>query len=80
MNLITADFILTCNDNFEIIKDGALVFEKEILEIGEKQTLLEKYPNAKRIDSPKNSVLLPGLINPHVHLEFSANTTTLHYG
>ena len=70
MNLITADFILTCNDNFEIIKDGALVFEKEILEIGEKQTLLEKYPNAKRIDSPKNSVLLHGLINPHVHLEF----------
>jgi cytosine/adenosine deaminase-related metal-dependent hydrolase len=38
------------------------------------------YPNAEVIKSSPQSVLLPGLTNPHVHLEFSANQGLLHFG
>ena len=34
MQLLCADFVLTCNTTFEIIEDGAVAFEKSIVEIG----------------------------------------------
>ncbi len=40
----------------------------------------KKYPNIEITSLKENSVLMPGLINSHVHLEFSSNTTTLKYG
>lgn len=80
MTLITADFVLTCNETFELIEHGAMVFEETILDVGSAEVLKEKYPHATIIQTPENSVLLPGLINSHVHLEFSANQTMLHYG
>ena len=80
MTLITADFVLTCNETFELIEHGGMVFEETILDVGTADELREKYPHATIIQTPTNSVLLPGLINSHVHLEFSANQTMLHYG
>ena len=80
MTVITADFVLVCNEGFDIIEKGALVFDKTIIDIGTSENLLAKYPQAEHIETAPNSVLLPGLINVHVHLEFSANTTKLHYG
>ncbi|AFL67635.1 aminofutalosine deaminase family hydrolase [Sulfurospirillum barnesii] len=80
MTLITADFILTCNEHFEIIEEGAVLFDAQILEVGKASILKEKHPTVTCIETPKNSVLLPGLINSHVHLEFSANQSMLHYG
>ena len=80
MQLLCADFVLTCNTTFEIIEDGAVAFEESIVDVGKREALLEKYPDATLIQTPSNSVLLPGLINTHVHLEFSANQTMLAYG
>lgn len=80
MKILTADFILTCNENFDILENSSICFDKTILEIGNKEDLALKYPNAEHITLPKNSILLPGLINPHVHLEFSSNTSSLSYG
>lgn len=80
MQLLCADFVLTCNTSFDIIEDGAVVFESDIIEVGKREDLERKYPDIPSIKTPSNSVLLPGLINVHVHLEFSANQSMLSYG
>lgn len=80
MQLLCADFVLTCNTSFDIIEDGAVVFESDIIEVGKREDLERKYPDIPSIKTSANSVLLPGLINVHVHLEFSANQSMLSYG
>ncbi len=80
MKILRADYIVTSNENFDILRDKAICFDEKILEIGEVEALQKKYPEASYHDSGKNSLLMPGLINPHVHLEFSANKTNLKYG
>ena len=80
MNFITANWLLTCDNNFTVIKNGGIVFDEKIIEVGEAEILKEKFPNIKEKNLGKNSCLMPGLINPHIHLEFSANKTTLKYG
>ncbi len=80
MKIITANYILTCNAKFEIIKDGAVCFDQKIIAVGKKEEILTRFKECEIIEGGKNSVLMPGLINPHVHLEFSGNLTTLEYG
>ena len=80
MRILRADYILTSNDNFEILRDKAVCFDDKIVEIGDAKVLQEKYPDASYEEKGANSVLMAGLINPHVHLEFSANKTNLKYG
>jgi cytosine/adenosine deaminase-related metal-dependent hydrolase len=65
---------------FEIIEDGAMLFDERIIEVGKCEELKAKHPTATIIETPQNSVILPGLINAHVHLEFSANQSMLRYG
>jgi len=64
----------------EYKKDVAVAFDKKIVKIAPLSDLKTEFPNAKLITYPNNSVLYPGFINPHVHLEFSANRATLKYG
>lgn len=79
MKILTASYVLTFDENFSIIQNGAIVFNEKIVEVGHISYIKEKYPNIK-IDEPKpNSILMPGLINSHIHLEFSSNKTTLKY-
>lgn len=80
MKLLLADFILTCNTEFEVIHKGAIAFDEHIIDIGSARRLTLQYPDATHLIAPPNSVVLPGLINAHVHLEFSANESLLHYG
>lgn len=80
MHLISADYIMTCNGKFDILENQSIVFNENILDIGSFEELIKKYPNSNIIKKEKNSVILPGLINTHVHLEFSANKTSLYYG
>ncbi len=80
MKILNASYTLTCNDEFEILKDKAVCFDEYILDIDKVENLVMKYPKAEVIELPRNSVLLPGLINPHVHLEFSANRSSLKFG
>ena len=80
MTLQGASWLLTCNEDNTIIQNGGIVFDDKIIEIGQFDTLKEKYPNITIYEPKPNSVLMPGLINSHIHLEFSANKTTLQYG
>lgn len=80
MKIISANWIVTCDENNSIIKNGAVVFDDKIIEIDTLLNIEKKYPNIEILNLEDNSVLMPGLINSHVHLEFSSNTTTLKYG
>ena len=80
MKILSADWILTCNKEFSIIKNGAIVFNEKIIAIGLKDDIEIKYQNYEIEYMGENSVLMPGLINTHTHLEFSANKTSLKYG
>ena len=77
MKIISADFIYTPNG---FIENQAVAFTETIKEIDEVEVLQAKYPDAQIIQTDANSVLFPGFINTHVHLEFSSNKTSLKYG
>lgn len=60
--------IITMNPAREIIKDGAiLVRGKKIEAVGKAKELIDKYPGEDVFDCEGN-VLMPGLIDTHVHL------------
>ena len=80
MKIISANWVVTCDENNSIIKNGAVVFDDKIIEIDTLSNIEKKYPNIEILNLEENSVLMPGLVNSHVHLEFSSNTTTLKYG
>ena len=80
MKIISANWVVTCDENSSIIENGAVVFDDKIIEVDTLSNIEKKYPQIEIIKLEKNSVLMPGLINSHVHLEFSSNTTTLKYG
>ncbi|RXJ66972.1 chlorohydrolase [Halarcobacter ebronensis] len=80
MKALKASWVLTCDENSTIIKDGAIVYDKKIIDVATYEFIKEKYPSLEIQDLGENSVLMPGLINSHIHLEFSSNTTTLKYG
>ncbi len=58
----------------------AIAYDKTIQAIDTLENLKAKYPDAEVQILEENSLLMPGLINAHVHLEFSANKTDLKYG
>ena len=62
-----------------VLRDRGIVFDQTILEVAPNETLLQRYEGECR-HLGEGSVLMPGLINPHVHLEFSANRSSLTYG
>lgn len=81
MTIIYSDYILTMDGSFTVIRNGAVVFDTAIIEVGEdREALRHKYPDAELVECEPDSVLMPGLVNPHLHLEFSKNRTTLEYG
>ncbi|SFV64731.1 BOX elements [hydrothermal vent metagenome] len=77
MKIISADFIYTPKG---FVENQAVAFTNTISQIGSLEVLQKSYPNAKHIQAQPNSILFPGFINTHVHLEFSSNKTSLKYG
>jgi len=77
MTIIAADYIYT-PEGFK--KNLAVAFTDLIKDIDSFDVLTKKYPNANVIKTEPHSILYPGFINTHVHLEFSANKTSLAYG
>lgn len=60
--------ILTLNPAREIISHGAIVIEGKIIKaVGKQKSIIEEYPQHPRINCNGN-ILLPGLIDTHVHL------------
>ena len=59
--------IITMNPKREIITHGAIAISgQKIVAIGKSNQVIEKYPEKKRINCNGN-VILPGLIDTHVH-------------
>lgn len=69
MKLYLAKFILPISS--EPIEDAALLVHKDrIHDLGKAADLKMKYPEAEVIDEAE-SILMPGLVNAHTHLELS---------
>lgn len=79
MRILRAKWVLACDENFKILKEGAIVFDKKIIEVCAFASAARKYPQAEILDF-SGDIAMPAFINPHVHLEFSANKGTLCYG
>lgn len=77
MQIITPHYILMKD---KVVTNLSIAFDKTIQKIATFDELINKYPDAKVITLRENSLLMPGLINAHVHIEFSANKTELSYG
>lgn len=76
MTILLADAIFTPKT---IYRDCGIVFDKTINHIAPNDDLRTQY-GTQCHELGKGSVLMSGLINAHVHLEFSANRSTLEYG
>lgn len=69
MEVIGASKVFVCDDAFCVLDNGAVAFEgAHICDVGDFATLQKRYGNARFHD---DCVLLPALINPHTHIEFS---------
>ncbi len=77
MKIITPETILSPAQQ---LSGMSIAFDTHIRAIGPLHELLEQFPEAEFIETPLHSMVMPGLINPHVHLEFSGNKSTLKYG
>jgi cytosine/adenosine deaminase-related metal-dependent hydrolase len=77
MQIILPNYILTPD---KLIKGQAIAFENKIIKIAPLSELTYEFPDAKVTKLKENSLVMPGLINSHVHIEFSANKTKLSYG
>jgi cytosine/adenosine deaminase-related metal-dependent hydrolase len=64
----------------KVVANMAIAFEKTITKIAPFEELIELYPKAKVHTLREHSLVMPGLINAHVHIEFSGNKTQLTYG
>jgi len=79
MIIVKPKFTMLCDENFTVLEDTAVAFDERIKAVGEAEQLRKRYPSARFFEYP-DAVLAPAFINPHVHLEFSANKTSLVYG
>ena len=77
MQIITPHFIFMQD---RVSTNLSVAFNKTIHKIAPIDELKEEYPDAEVTTLRENSLLMPGLINAHVHIEFSANKTNLSYG
>jgi len=77
MKIISPNYILTPE---KLLKNQAIAYDKTIEKIASLDELKKLYPDAEVTELETNSLIMPGLINSHVHIEFSANKTTLSYG
>ncbi len=80
MKIVKTEYIVVCDAGFSVLKDRAVAFSTKIEKIAPFYELKAEYPDAEQFEFGKGSVLMPGLINLHTHLEYSANLSTLVYG
>lgn len=77
MQIIHAEFVFTCDENFKILRDHAVAFDDKIRLIAPLEEAQKLYPTAPVTHA---QILTPALINAHTHLEFSANKAEFAYG
>lgn len=70
--LLTDAVVLTCDEADSILNDGAvLVSGKEIADLGPREELEAEYSDCPRVELD-GKLLMPGLVNSHMHLRMSA--------
>ena len=77
MKIITAKYIYrdaTYQENMGIL------YNNKIIKIAPLQSLQKEHPEIEPIRYNGNSIIYPGFIHPHTHLEFSANRARLQFG
>jgi len=77
MKIITPHYILLKD---RVVANLAVAFDKSIKKIAPFDELIDEFPEAEVTTLREHSLLMPGLINAHVHIEFSKNKTELTYG
>jgi len=77
MQIITPHYILLKD---RVVTNLSVAFDKKIKKIAPFDELIEQFPEANVTTLREHSLLMPGLINAHVHIEFSKNKTELTYG
>ncbi|NLY03845.1 MAG: metal-dependent hydrolase, partial [Campylobacter sp.] len=79
MKILKAKYTLLCDENFTILEDKAIAFDEYIRATGNFEDLKKRFLGAEILDY-SNDIAMPCFVNPHVHLEFSSNKSTLLYG
>ena len=79
MKILKAKFIILCNESLDILENSAIAFSDKIEKIAKFDELINEYKDAQILDF-SDDIAMPALINPHIHLEYSSNKTTLDYG
>lgn len=65
--IIFGDYVLTMNENMDLIRDGAVaVRDAKIVDVDISENILKKYYSREILEG-KDKVVLPGLINTHTH-------------
>jgi len=77
LKIIIADYLYI---DGQFVENLAIAFDTHIRDVDLPERLLARYREATLVRAKPYSVLFPGFINTHVHLEFSANRTSLKYG
>jgi cytosine/adenosine deaminase-related metal-dependent hydrolase len=77
IKIMVSDYLYTPEG---FLSHHAVAFDSKIKAIDTLENLQKNYPHAECITMPPHTILYPGFINTHVHLEFSANKTTLKFG
>jgi len=67
--LIEGGIVLTMNQEWKVFPDGAVAIEGDrIVDVGDTKRVKRKHPAPKKVINAKNKLVMPGLINAHVHL------------
>ena len=71
MNMVEGRYVITMDENRRIIRNGGIVYDdNKIVAVGKKDELKRKYKLDETLGG-KNYLVMPGLINTHMHLELS---------
>ena len=73
MKLYSAPFVLTMDDNNQAIEDGAVLVDQRIVAVGQADDLKAQYPEVE-VEHFADHLLMPGLINTHMHSGFLRGT------
>lgn len=82
IEIFGAGLVFICDEKFEILSNGGIAFESgkdSILRVGDYEELCAEFKNAKKTFLP-NGILLPALINAHIHFEFGGVLAEFCYG
>ena len=67
MKILSADYVLTMNQNLDCIKNGAIVVEGTLIQqVGKLEEIRAQFPNLV-VEHYADAVLMPGLVNTHCH-------------